>query len=331
MSSPEELLPPTNDLLLGIDGGGSKTVAWLAVRAGGEAPEVIGRGTAGGSNPQAAGFPAALENLDRAVAAAFADAGVTPRPVAAAVVALAGCDRDEDREALGRWAADRRLARRFRAVHDAVPVLAAGTPEGWGVALISGTGSFAFGQDAQGRSARSGGWGYLLGDEGSAYAIALAGLRAAVRTADGRAAPTRLLPTILQKLDLQRPEQLIPAVYQPEPDRAAIAGLAQLVLKTAEAGDAAAAEIVGQAARELAAMAAAVARRLDLAPGPFPLALAGSLLLGSEMLQSSLVTELTKLGLQAGPVGRVPEPVAGAVALALKEGTNTEYSIRKAE
>jgi len=318
-------MPTTNDLLLGIDGGGSKTVAWLALRAGGEPPEVIGRGTAGGSNPQAAGFPAALENLDRAVAAAFGAAAVTPRPVAAAVVGLAGCDRDEDREALSRWAEDRRLARRFRVVHDAVPVLAAGTPEGWGVALISGTGSFAFGEDARGRSARAGGWGYLLGDEGSAYAIALAGLRAAAQAVDGRAPATLLLPTILQHLDLKRPEQLIPAVYQPEPDRPAIAGLAQLVLKTAEAGDAAAAEIVGQAARDLAAMVAAVARKLDFAPRPFPLALAGSALLGSGMLQSGLMTELTNLGLQAGPVGRVPEPVAGAVALALKERTNTEY------
>jgi len=318
-------MPTTNDLLLGIDGGGSKTVAWLALRAGGEPPEVIGRGTAGGSNPQAAGFPAALENLDRAVAAAFGAAAVTPRPVAAAVVGLAGCDRDEDREALSRWAEDRRLARRFRVVHDAVPVLAAGTPEGWGVALISGTGSFAFGEDARGRSARAGGWGYLLGDEGSAYAIALAGLRAAAQAVDGRAPATLLLQAILEKLDLQRPEQLIPAVYQPEPDRPAIAGLAQLVLKTAEAGDAAAAEIVGQAARDLAAMVAAVARKLDFAPRPFPLALAGSALLGSGMLQSGLMTELTNLGLQAGPVGRVPEPVAGAVALALKERTNTEY------
>lgn len=318
-------MPTTNDLLLGIDGGGSKTVAWLALRAGGEPPEVIGRGTAGGSNPQAAGFPAALENLDRAVAAAFGDAAVTPRPVAAAVVGLAGCDRDEDREALSRWAEDRRLARRFRVVHDAVPVLAAGTPEGWGVALISGTGSFAFGEDARGRSARAGGWGYLLGDEGSAYAIALAGLRAAAQAVDGRAPATLLLQAILEKLDLQRPEQLIPAVYQPEPDRPAIAGLAQLVLKTADAGDAAAAEIVGQAARDLAAMVAAVARKLDFAPRPFPLALAGSALLGSGMLQSGLMTELTNLGLQAGPVGRVPEPVAGAVALALKERTNTEY------
>jgi len=328
-------MPATNDLLLGIDGGGSKTIAWLALCAGAKTPEVIGRGTAGGSNPQAAGFPAALENLARAVAAAFGDAALTPRPtgamvllgktygnlVAAAVVALAGCDRDEDREALSRWAEDCRLARRFRVVHDAVPVLAAGTPEGWGVALISGTGSFAFGQDARGRSARSGGWGYLLGDEGSAYAIALAGLRAAVRAADGRAPATLLLATILQQLGLQRPEQLVPAVYQPEPDRATIAGLAQLVLKTAEAGDAAAAEIVGQAARDLAAMVAAVAKKLDFAGGPFPLALAGSVLLGSGMLQSGLMTELTNLGLQAGPVGRVPEPVAGAVALALKEST----------
>ena len=77
--------------------------------------------------------------------------------MAAAVLAGAGSDREENRRAFREWAHDRRLADRFQVVHDAVPVLAAGTPDGWGVALISGTGSLAYGRTADGRTARAGG------------------------------------------------------------------------------------------------------------------------------------------------------------------------------
>ena len=80
-------------LLLGIDGGGTKTVAWLARFAPLGPLEIVGRGSAGPANPQAIGFPAAFANLDRAVQAAFEDRGSPPRTVAAAVLALAGSDR----------------------------------------------------------------------------------------------------------------------------------------------------------------------------------------------------------------------------------------------
>ena len=85
-----------------------------------------------------------------------------------------------------------RLARHVEVTNDAAILLAAGTPDGWGVALVSGTGSIAFGRAPDGRTARGGGWGYLLGDEGSAYALVLAGLQAVARAADGRGEPTCL-------------------------------------------------------------------------------------------------------------------------------------------
>src|SRR4029453_12414402 len=75
--------------------------------------------------------------------------------------------------------------------------LAAGAPEGWGVALIAGTGSFCWGRDAAGRSARVGGWGFLLGDEGSGYDLAVQALRLATQTADGRAEAHAILRAIL--------------------------------------------------------------------------------------------------------------------------------------
>ena len=118
----------------------------------------------------------ARQNLTGAVAAAFATAGIPRHAVASAVLAAAGSDGEEIRRAFSDWAEEVSLAVRFQVVLDAWPVLAAGTPDGWGIALISGTGSLAFGRAANGRTARAGGWGFLFGDEGSGYAIAVAGL-----------------------------------------------------------------------------------------------------------------------------------------------------------
>jgi len=156
-------------LILGIDGGGTKTVAWLAACRESDEPVVLGRGTAGPSNPQAVEPPVAFENLGRAIDEAFDDAELEPGTVDAAVLAVAGSGRAEQQRAIEQWAEHRALARRVRVVHDALPVLAAGSPEGWGVALIAGTGSLAYGclcdgRSSEGHSARAGGWGYLFGD-----------------------------------------------------------------------------------------------------------------------------------------------------------------------
>ena len=306
----------SDDLVLGIDGGGTKTVAWLGVYPSQGEPTIVGRGRAGPANPQAVGFPAATDNLARAIGRAFEQARVEVGPVAAAVLALAGSDRDENRRVFSDWANQRHLAARFRIVHDAVAVLAAGSPEGWGVALIGGTGSLAYGQSPDGQEARAGGWGFLFGDEGSGYAIAVAGLRAAAKSADGRGEPTLLLDVFLEHLNLTRPEQLVRAVYPIAYDRRAIAQLAELVTQVAAADDRVAQRILDDAASELATMVAAVAAKLEFPGSQFPLALAGGILLGESGLRERLDSCMASLGLQPESVTPVAEPVAGAVLLA---------------
>jgi N-acetylglucosamine kinase-like BadF-type ATPase len=307
-----------DQLILGIDGGGSKTLAWLAVRPGG-APHVVGRGTAGPSNPQSIGFEACFNSLDRAVASAFLDASMEAGPVASAVLALAGSDREGNRRRLRQWADRCRLAHRFQVVHDALPVLAAGSPEGWGVALIAGTGSFAFGVSRDGCTARAGGWGYLFGDEGSGYAIALSGLRAAAKSADGRGPKSELTQAFCQELDLKQPSELIERVYSMASDRAAVAALAKTVTEVASQGDRVAWDIVDQAASELAAMVAAIVRRLDFARDDYPLALAGSAILASRDLMEQLQIHLGKAAVEPAKIAGVPDPVLGAVLLAEKQ------------
>ncbi len=311
------------DLILGIDGGGTGTLALLARVHSEGSTAVLGRGMAGPSNPQAIGFEAAFRALDESISAAFGDAGLTRGEVEACCLALAGGGREGDHRQLEAWAASRHVARDFQQVHDALPLLAEGTPHGWGIALIAGTGSLAFGQTAEGRTARAGGWGYLFGDEGSAYWIALAALRSVAAAADGRGPATILTEHLLAALSIGQPQQLVPAVHGCDLDRAALATLAPHVVAAAEAGDAEAGKIVTAAAAELALMVASVAQQLELPPREFPLALAGGVLAESEYMARAVRQQLSARDLHPASITLVPEPVLGALRLAARCITET--------
>ena len=318
------ILNGTDDLVLGFDGGGTRTVAVLAARRPDGGWQMLGRGEGGPSNRQAVGTPAALAALDAAVDGAFAAAGKPRKAVRVACLGLAGAGRPKDQDVVREWAARTQLAATVDVIEDAALLLAAGTPDGWGVAVVAGTGSMAFARAANGRTARAGGWGPLLGDEGSGYAIALAGLRAAARAADGRAPATPLTDRLLAANGLSRPEELIGVVYRGG-DRAALAALAPVVMDAAADGDPVADDIVRAAAAELAAAAAAAARSLGL-DSAFPVALAGGLLASSPEYREQFLTALADRGLTAGPVTVVTEPVEGAVRLALYRSASLSTS-----
>lgn len=299
-------------LLLGIDGGGSKTTALLATSDG----AVIGRGAGGASNYQAVGLQPALAELEKAVREAAASAGAFGTiPIASVCLGMAGVDRPEDRAAFSGWAAVRFPGARIKLVSDAHLVLAAGAGSAAGVALISGTGSIAYAQDGRGNTARAGGWGYLLGDEGSGYRIALEGMRAVTRAWDGMAPPTTLTTSMLEALSIQSPPELVRKLYREQMGRAEIARLAELVLRCAQAGDAAAVQILNEAAAHLAGFAAAAARKLALS-GPLPCAVAGGLLMHSTALRDAVVIQARAEGLELAPVTVVEDPAVGAIVLA---------------
>src|SRR5947209_19543433 len=120
--------------------------------------------------------------------------------VAAACLGLAGIDRQEGLDVIHGWAARTALGGSVSVANDAALLLAAGTPEGWGLAVVAGTGSIAWGRDRAGREDRAGGWGYLLGDEGSGYAVAVAALRAVALAAGRTGPPTELADLLVKRL-----------------------------------------------------------------------------------------------------------------------------------
>jgi glucosamine kinase len=188
-----------------------------------------------------------------------------------------------------------------------------------GVLILAGTGSVAFGINSAGNTARAGGWGYLLGDEGSGYWLGSQALQAIVRAFDGREEPTTLTRRILDTLDLQTEKDVLPWLYRNDaPHSHDVARLAPLVIEAAGNGDIVAQKIVETAAQELALLGKTVIHRLESqAPN---IAFAGGLLANSNVLSLRLC-EL--LNLRDIPSPRYP-PMIGAALLAkltMKEGS----------
>lgn len=305
-------------LVLGIDGGGTKTVAWLA-ECGDTAHEsnggVMGKGSAGPSNQRAVGPVMALQNLDAAIESAFADAGLPRATVAAACLGLAGADRDSDRRVIEDWASFARVAAAVEVVNDAVPLLHVDQGDGCGVALIAGTGSLAWGRNARGQTARSGGWGYLFSDEGSAFSIGRAVLNAVSRAVDGRGEQTCLVADVIGHLQLSSPREIVAAVYSHEVPRAVVANMAALGFAAAARQDHAAVEILNLAAAELAAMVVATARRLEM-PSRLSLALTGAVLSRNPEFRQQVIGGIEASDVSLVRTTLVEDAVAGAVNIA---------------
>lgn len=294
-------------LLLGIDGGGSKTRALIADRSG----AVLGEGLATSSNYHRVGLDAATTAIEAAIADAFVHASLSPVRFAAATFGLAGVDRPADRELFAGWLESKQLAARYSIVNDAQLVLAAGVPDGWGVALICGTGSMCYGVSQIGAVARAGGWGYLVGDEGSGYNIAVRAIQLATQTADGRSKAKALLDVVLDYWKLERAEDLVSCIYDSDTTLAKIAGLTPSVLALADANDPYARRLLDGAAAALAHHIDIVVKKLALEKPP--VALAGGLLCVSAALRDAVVARAT---FALGDVHVIEKPVLGAIAVA---------------
>jgi N-acetylglucosamine kinase-like BadF-type ATPase len=213
------------------------------------------------------------------------------------------------------WAHSVGLADRVAIVSDVLPILAAGTPDCYGVALISGTGSSAFGRGQDGTSKRCGGWGFLLGDEGSGYAIGRAALQIALESLEESNAPTGLAGEVLAKFAVDAVPELTRAIYASAHPRHTIADLATLVVKSAGNADPHAIRILDRAAAELAHLAARTVHAVGLQDAGLPLAASGGVLANSTRVQQQLQIELAKRNINC-ELNVVHEPLAGCVRLA---------------
>jgi glucosamine kinase len=301
------------DYFLGIDGGGTRTTAWLADQRG----KVLARVEAGPSNPVKVGFETAQREFLRATRAALRKAelgsGARSRPFLAAVCAgIAGVDRPSVRRPLLAWMRKSIPARHYLLTSDAAVALRAALGGSPGIIVIAGTGSIAFARDERGRLLRVGGWGIPFDDLGSGFDLGRKAVMAALQAFDGRGRETRLSRMLCRALRISDITQVIPKSLTQQQ----IAALFPLVMTAAGQGDRVAQRLSDEAARDLAHLAVALLRRADWLGRPIPVVCTGGVFRSSPFICQSFARHLRR----QAPRVRVSllrrQPVEGALALA---------------
>ena len=221
-------------------------------------------------NIHSIGSVGAFANLTDAISKAFLAGCVPEETVACACLGLAGAGRAAEKKRILEWAISKHVASDALVSGDTELLLAANggldipaTGQETGLCLVSGTGSMCWGRNELGETDRSGGWGPLMGDEGSGYSIGRLGLRLACETADGRANEVELLDCILGYLGLDETDQLIEWCYEAADTRARVASISPLLFEQYSSSGRVR-ECIKAEATSLAKMVAAVAKNLKM-------------------------------------------------------------------
>jgi glucosamine kinase len=240
-------------VFLGIDGGGSKTSCVV-----GNETSILGSGMSGASNLVRVGEQRAREAIAAAINQACAEAKVNPSQIQRTCVGVAGGARPDTAKIMRRILSEI-VSGEIAIVGDMVIAMEAAAGSGPGVVVIAGTGSIAYGRNAHGQTARAGGWGFAISDEGSAHWIGRAAISAIMRACDEGQHPS-LLNSLLQAWHLETREQMIMAANAtPTAD---FAGLLPAIISAAGSEDPMAHDVLAQAGAELSALAKSVIARL---------------------------------------------------------------------
>lgn len=301
---------------LGVDGGGTRTRAVVA------SADLVprGRGASGPASAAAAPVPRVVEAVLEAAEDALAAAGVPRDAVEAISCGIAGVDGTAARGRLTE-ALEETFGRGRVLVSTDARIALAGATEGPvdapGVVLIAGTGAVAFGRNEHGLEERAGGWGALIGDEGSGFEIARRGLRAVVRDLDGRGPRTRMRETLFSSEGTRSPVELIQRLYRSGGGPADVAAYFPLVVSAARAGDGVARAILEEAGEELALAATTVIRKLGLAGTAVPVATVGGVFNAGALVLDALRRDLLAVAPRALLRPPAFPPELGAIRLAL--------------
>lgn len=295
----------------GVDGGGTKTAIVVVDQDGNE----VARDTTTTSNAAVVGHDKAVATL-RGLIAGVARSANIELPLAGIWCGLSGSDRPEDhvklRPGLENLTADLTLT------NDAELAMGA-LPNRVGVAMVSGTGSIAFGRNAAGKRHRASGWGHIFGDYGSGYDIGRKALYQFSAQIDGYGPETSLVRALTDLWKLPEPYSIINRVYDPSTTKGDIARLSRVVVDEANKGDTVSQQILRDVATDLATYADAVARKLELGP-VLDLALVGGMLTHVEVFRQHVLDRLREQW-TIGNVELVTDPAltgANAIAVAWK-------------
>ncbi|HZQ69576.1 MAG TPA: BadF/BadG/BcrA/BcrD ATPase family protein [Terriglobales bacterium] len=302
---------------LGVDGGASKTSCVV-----GDERTVLAHATAGSSNPTRVGEARAQESLAASIVQACTAAGISPSQIKSTCVGAAGSDRERVRLPLQKFVRTV-VSGDVQVVGDMTIALQAAFGEGAGVILVAGSGSIAYGRNSAGETARAGGWGFAISDEGSGYWIGKKAITACLRASDeGGHGGSKLLAVLMKSLGADTREQLIlRANASPSPD---FASLFPTVLAAADSGDPIARAVLQAAAEELGGLALVVLKRLFRDAQKVSLAMSGGVFGNCAFVRQVFYNYLLSEFPAACVSETVVEPVLGALALARKQTQSVE-------
>jgi N-acetylglucosamine kinase-like BadF-type ATPase len=300
--------------ILGIDGGGTRTTAWLAPTGRGT---ILARAVAGPSNPLKVGFDDSQRQILRAATLAIRKARIKQGKLGAVVVGLAGVDRPPVYRKLDRWLRKAIPARRHLLTSDAAIAMHAAIGDAPGIIVISGTGSIAYGQDDRGHVLRSGGWGTLFDDLGSGYDLGRKAIIAALQDFDGRGPFTQLAARLRKALRIPDMTRVVLLPLTPQK----VAALFPLVLDSARLRDFVAQKLCEEAGRDLADLAVALLKRLGWLRRALPVVCAGGVFRASPRIRRSFAFHLHRRAPNVRILLHREPSVLGALALARKLAT----------
>ncbi|MCB9438172.1 MAG: hypothetical protein H6673_14440 [Anaerolineales bacterium] len=312
--------------MIGVDGGATGTIAVLADEEG----KVLHVAQASASNYIAVGEESAGQALRQVIQGLVTDNGHHLEDCIAATFGLAGLNNETNHRIFQGLIDPIGLGGTVHVENDIVIAWAAATACKPGVVVIAGTGSSAFGVNANGTRIKSLGWDYILADQGSGYWIGLQGIRAAIKAWDGRIDETPLVDYMVQHYQLEKAEDMLSYAYTPEFEKPQIASFSKYVSMSAEQGDVAAIEILKQAGDELGQAVCAVIKRLGIAGEDFTVGLIGGAFRSGEHLTDSFNAQVLGLAPKATIEPARYPPVIGAVIYShYQNGTLTDEIVNR--
>jgi N-acetylglucosamine kinase-like BadF-type ATPase len=292
-------------IAVGVDAGATSTVAALS-REGVFVRDAVGPG----GNATIVGVDDAADAMLQAIRRAAQ--GLLPDAI---YIGAAGAGRSRIADPLAMLVCAAYPRAVVRVGDDTAIALRGAIPQGPGVVVIAGTGSVAYAENGE-RRARVGGYGYLVGDEGSGYAIGMAAVRAYTRVLDGRAPRDEVTDHVVRTLAATDRATLLAALYDGRVAPSTPAALAPGIIALADGGDRAATKIVQQAALDIAELVRGAARAVGLLDANPVIALAGGLLQENSVLTFLIETRINGDIAGATIVRRGDAPVRGALRLA---------------
>lgn len=308
--------------IIGIDGGGTKTIGYLGTSDG----KIIASSTSGPSNYHSVGIDKSKHSISYVLNSLCSKANIEINDIELISLGLAGIDRDEDKKIILEVIKGIGVRGKIILVNDACAALMGAHGREHGIITISGTGSISYGADIKGSTFRAGGWGHIIDDEGSGYDIGRQALSTIFKAYDSRSGKTILTEMVLKHLNLKEVEEIIGYIYCKEITKDHIAKVSPVVFEAAYQKDAAALSILNKAVDSLVNMTETVIENLYFGKQAIEIAIDGGVLTREEYMKNEFHRRLSSKNQKVVISKPLFNGAIGALLIGLNE-LNVSYSL----